>query len=162
MKVKIVCVGNIKDKFFVDAANEYYKRLNKFVNLSVVEVKEEKLPKNYSQADINNVVAQEGVRINAQLEGYVVLCGVNGKQFTSEDFSKELKKLENSFSTITFVIGGSYGTSPEIYKKANLVLGFGSFTFPHQLFRVMLAEQIYRAYTIINNITYHKWKLWIN
>ncbi len=160
MKVKIVCVGNIKDKFFVDAFSEYQKRLSKFVNFSVVEVKEEKLPKNYSQADINAVIEAEGERITAQLEGYVILCGVNGKSFTSEEFSKELKKLENSFSAITFVIGGSYGVSPSLYKRANLVLGFGSFTFPHQLFRVMLAEQIYRAYTIINHITYHKWLLW--
>lgn len=156
MKIKIVCVGNIKDKFFVDAVNEYYKRLGKFVSLNVVEVKEERLPKNYSQADINNVVLEEGVRLINQLEGYVILCGVNGKSFTSEDFSKELKKLENNYSTITFVVGGSYGVSQDLYKKANLVLGFGSFTFPHQLFRVMLAEQIYRAYTIMNNITYHK------
>ena len=156
MKVKIVCVGNIKDKFFVDAVSEYSKRLTKFVNFSIAEVKEERLPKNYSRADIDKVVKEESKRIENCLEGYVILCGVNAKQFSSEDFAKEIKKLENSFSAITFVIGGSYGVSPELKSKANLVLGFGSFTYPHQLFRVMLTEQIYRAYTIINNITYHK------
>lgn len=156
MRVKIACVGNIKDNFFVDAVMEYSKRISKFVNFSITEVKEEKLPKNYSQADIDKVVKEEGNRLLNCLEGYVILCGVAAKQFTSEEFAKELKKLENSYSTITFVIGGSYGVSPLVREKANMVLGFGSFTYPHQLFRVMLTEQIYRAYTIINNITYHK------
>lgn len=157
MNIRLVCVGNIKDEFFRDAFAEYEKRLSKFVNFKVIEVKEEKLPKNYSLTDImKNVVKQESDREISQLEGYVILCGVGGKEYTSTEFADKLKKLEQIYSTITFVIGGSYGVSQQLYDRADTVLGFGKFTFPHQLFRVMLAEQIYRAYTIINNITYHK------
>lgn len=156
MNIKIVCVGNIKDDFFKEAVKEYEKRLSKFVNLKIIEVKEERLPKNYSLADINNVVEQESNREISLLEGYVILCGVGGKEFTSPQFADKLKKLEQSFSSITFVVGGSYGVSDLLKSKADMILGFGEFTYPHQLFRVMLVEQIYRAYTIINNITYHK------
>lgn len=156
MNVKIVCVGSIKEKFYCDAVNEYVKRLSRFVNLKIIELKEEKLPKNASNAQIENAVKLESLKIMQNLEGYVVLCNIKGKSFTSTEFAKQLKKLENDFSTITFVIGGSCGVSDELVEKANLNLSFSAFTFPHQMFRVILLEQIYRAYTIINNITYHK------
>lgn len=156
MNVKFVCVGSVKEKYFREALDEYYKRLTKFINLKVVEVKEEKLLKKPSPAEIEYVVEQESLRIISQLEGYVILCSPTGKNFSSIDFAKNLKKVESNFSTITFVVGGSYGVSDKMIRRANISLTFGSFTFPHQLFRVMLAEQVYRAYTIINHITYHK------
>lgn len=156
MNVKIVCVGNVKEKYFRDALEEYYKRLSRFVNLKVTEVKEEAIPKKPTEGEILKVTELETNRLLAECEGYVILLSPRGKTFSSPELAKLLKKTEDSFSTITFVVGGSYGVSQKMFEKANLTMSFSDLTFPHQLFRVMLSEQIYRAYTIINNITYHK------
>lgn len=156
MNIKIVCVGNVKESYFREALEEYYKRLSRFVSLKVVEVKEEKISKNPNIAEINNVIEKESERLISQFEGYVILCNPEGRTYKSEDFAKNIKKIEAINSTITFVIGGSYGVSERLKILANINISFGTLTYPHQLFRVMLAEQIYRAYTIINNITYHK------
>ncbi len=154
--INIVCVGQIKEDFYKSAINEYVKRIGRFNKISITEVKEEKLPANFSNADILNVIKTEGIRINENLKGYVVVCDIEGNKLNSVDFAKKLKASEQNFSDITFVIGGSYGVWQEIKNKANLRLSFSDFTLPHQLFRVVLLEQIYRAQTINNNVTYHK------
>ena len=156
INLNVVCVGNVKETSFKEAINEYLKRITKFANIKIVEVKEERISKNPTKAEIENVVEEEGKRILNHMQGFVVVCDGGGKMLTSMELANKLKKVESSFSTITFVIGGSYGLSDLVKSKANLLLSFSAFTFPHQLFRIMLLEQIYRAYTIVNNITYHK------
>lgn len=156
MNIKIVCVGNVKEQYFRDALSEYYKRLGRYVNLKVVEVKEESVPKKPTDGEILKVTETETLRLISECEGYVILLSPKGKKFSSPELAKLLKKTEDSFSTITFVVGGSYGVSQKMFERADLTMSFSDLTFPHQLFRVMLSEQIYRAYTIINNVTYHK------
>lgn len=157
MNIRILCVGSVKESYFREALFEYHKRISKYVNLKFVEVKEEKLPKNPSAAQIQQCVDAESARLIEKCEGYVILCNPEGKTYSSEDFAKNIKRVENISSTITFVIGGSYGVNNSLKNKANINISFGTLTYPHQLFRVVLSEQIYRAYTIINNVTYHKW-----
>ena len=156
MKINILVVGSIKEKFYVDACNEYLKRLSKFHTVSVIEVDEEKLPKNYSNGDILKVKEKEGLRLEKHFKGYVVLLDVSKEMLSSEELSKKIDKLSLSYDTITFIIGGSFGVSDYIKSKVDYSFSFSKMTFPHQLFRVMLLEQIYRATTISHNITYHK------
>ena len=156
MKINIVVVGSIKEKFYVDACNEYLKRLTKFHTVSVIEVEEEKLPKNYSDKDILKVKEKEGLRQEKYFKGYVILLDVSKEMLSSEELAKKIERVSLSYDTITFVIGGSYGVSDYIKSKVDYAISFSKMTFPHQLFRVMLLEQIYRASTITNNITYHK------
>ncbi len=156
MKINIVCVGNIKEKYFLDACDEYLKRLSKFHSITVTEVAEEKLGKNANAGDIDKVKEKESERIEKHLKGHTILLDVKGAKYTSEEFSKKLDNLQNTTSTITFVIGGSYGVSENFKNRCDDRLSFSAFTFPHQLMRVILLEQIYRATTISNNITYHK------
>lgn len=156
LRINIVCVGNIKEKFYSSACSEYVKRLSKYHTVDIIEVEEEKLPKNFSEADIAKVRVKESLRIEKHCKGYVVVLDVFGKELTSEQLASKLKSVASESFTVTFVIGGSYGLSDLMKQKANLLLSFSRFTFPHQLMRVILLEQIYRATTIINNITYHK------
>lgn len=156
MKINIVCVGNIKDKFYTDACNEYLKRLKKFHVVDVIEVPEERIVRNPSEKDIEKVKIEETKRIEKYIKGHLILLDVFGKSYSSESFSEKLEKLQNETSCITFVIGGSYGVSDEMKSKTKDKLSFSSFTFPHQLMRVVLLEQLYRASTISANITYHK------
>ena len=156
MKISIICVGSIKDKFYTEACNEYLKRLQKFHNVEIVEVAEERLNKNPSTKDIEKVKIEETKRIEKYIKGHLILLDVNGKSYTSEAFSERIEKLQNDTSTISFVIGGSFGVSDEMKNKTKDKLSFSSFTFPHQLMRVILLEQLYRASTISANITYHK------
>ena len=156
MKINVVVVGSIKDKFYVDACNEYLKRLSKFHSVSVIEVEEEKLPKNYSDKDILKVKEKEGLRLEKNFKGYVILLDVKKDMLSSEELAVKIEKLAQSYDTITFVVGGSFGVSDYIKSKVDYAISFSKMTFPHQLFRVMLLEQIYRAATITNHITYHK------
>ena len=156
MKINIIAVGNIKEKFLIDACQEYIKRIGRFHQITVNEITEEKLPKNYSLADISKCLVKEGLKLDKLLQGYVVVMDLKGEQLDSVSFSKTIEKVSHNFDTITFVIGGSFGIAEEIKNKANYKLCFSKMTFPHQLFRVMLLEQIYRACTISNNIIYHK------
>lgn len=154
--INVVCVGQIKEKFFSDAMGEYVKRIGRYAKINITEVGEFRLPANFSDSDIKNVIMQEGKKILPNLKGFVIVCDVLGERLDSVAFAKKLKDTEQNFSDITFVVGGSYGISAEVKKKANLTLSFSDFTLPHQLFRVVLTEQIYRALTINNNVTYHK------
>lgn len=156
MKINIVAVGNLKEKYLTEASKEYQKRISRYHNLNIIEVEEEKLPKNYSEADISKALVKEGQRIEKYLSGYVIILDLHGREMDSVQFSKTIENIALSFDTITFVIGGSYGMSADIKAKAKLAIKFSPMTFPHQLFRIMLLEQIYRATAISNNILYHK------
>ena len=156
MKINIVTVGSLKEKYLVDSVKEYVKRISRFYVVNIIELEEEKLPKNYSDADISKCLVRESAKIEKCLQGYVVALDIQGNQLTSEEFAKKLDMASLSHNTITFVIGSSYGLTEDIKSRAHLRLSFSRMTFPHQLFRVMLLEQIYRACTINNNIVYHK------
>lgn len=155
MKYQIVCVGSIKEKYLEDAISEYKKRLSKFGQISILQVEEEKLIQD-RQSEIEKVKVEEGKRILSKLSGYVILCDLQGKMCSSETLSQKLQSIKQNNSTITFVIGGSYGVSEEVKKRADELLCFSPMTFPHQLMRVMVFEQIYRAETIAHHIPYHK------
>ncbi len=156
MNINIVCVGNIKEKFIEQAIQEYKQRISKFANVNIVEVKEEKLTKNYSLKDIEICVEKESEKILNQLKGYSVLLDIDGKMLSSVELAKKMENIFLTNSTINFIIGGSYGVSEKLKNSVDFRLSFSKLTFPHQLFRVNVLEQIYRAFTIINNITYHK------
>ncbi len=151
LKINIVCVGNLKEKFFIDACEEYLKRLARFCVCNVKELKE---CTNFS--NVNQIKEQEGQEILKNLKGCVVLLDVKGKMLSSEEFSKQIQEISLLNSEVTFVIGGSYGVSDAVKQKANYSVSMSKMTFPHRLFRVMLLEQIYRAFTISNGIAYHK------
>lgn len=151
IKINILCVGNLKDKFFIDASAEYLKRLSRFCQCNVKELKE------YTNLEnIEQIKLAEGQEIMNNLKGYTVLLDVKGKEMSSEQFATLIKDISLTSSEITFVIGGSYGVSEQVKQKVNFKLSVSPMTFPHRLFRVMLLEQIYRAFTILNNINYHK------
>lgn len=150
--IKIICVGKIKKKYLKDAIDEYSKRLFKYTNLEIVELDDEGLN--------NEVVAmrKEKERILKQVDSksYIILLDREGRELSSLEFSKKINDITIYNSNITFIIGGSYGVDKEIRDISNEIISFSMLTFPHQIFRVLLLEQIYRAYKIINNETYHK------
>lgn len=156
MKINIIVVGDLKEKYLVEACKEYIKRISRFHSVNMITIEEDKLPKNPSKADISKCLVREGIKIEKMLKGYVVVLDVQGEQIDSVKFSKVIEKAAINNDTVSFVIGGSYGISEHVKDRANLRLSFSKMTFPHQLFRVMLLEQIYRATTISNNILYHK------
>lgn len=156
VKIKIVAVGKVKEKYFLDGINEYAKRLKRFCQFSIVEVAEE----NYDKAQgkmLDVIKEKEAERILPNLNGFVFAMAIEGEKFSSENFAKKIKNLtDDGVGEITFVIGGSYGLSDKVKKKANKLISFSDMTFPHTLFRLMLCEQIYRAYTINEGTAYHK------
>lgn len=156
MKINIICIGNIKEKFYTQACEEYLKRLSRFHNINIIELEEERIDKNPTDADIAKIKVKESLKFDKYLKGYNIILDVQGKQLTSPDLAKELNKITQVSFVVNFIIGGSYGLSDELKSKANMLLSFSKFTFPHQLMRVILLEQLYRATTINNNITYHK------
>ena len=159
LKINIICVGKIKEKFFREAIEEYHKRLNKYCNLNIIELPDEKILNNPNEKEIIQIKNSEGKNILNHLkkETYIICLDLKGKQYTSEEFSKKIENISLNYSSeITFIIGGSHGISEEIISVANELISFSKFTFPHQLFRVILLEQIYRAFKITNNETYHK------
>ena len=156
MKINLVAVGNLKEKYLLEGCKEYLKRISRYHTVNVIEIQEEKLPKNYSIADVSKGLYKEGQKIEKHLQGYIVVMDIKGEQLDSVQFSELIDKTQNSYDTITFVIGGSYGICESIKSRAHKLLSVSKMTFPHQLFREMLLEQIYRACTISNNILYHK------
>ena len=154
LKVNIVAVGKIKEKYFADGIEEYSKRLSRFCTFRIIEVAEE----NYTKATAGDVIVikkREEERILPHLKGKIFAMAIEGKQFSSEDFAKKLTETSLTDSEVTFVIGGSYGLSDEIKKRAELI-SFSKMTFPHTLFRLMLTEQIYRAFMLTSGSAYHK------
>lgn len=159
MNIKIIGVGKVKEKYFKAGIAEYTKRMGRYAKFEIVEVPDEKAPETLSQAEMDAVMAKEGERILAKIKDreYVYALAIKGKERSSEDFAKEINQLATyDHSDITFVIGGSLGLSPAVLKRANTQISFGRFTLPHKLMRLVLAEQIYRAFTIINGLPYHK------
>ena len=159
LNVMIICVGKLKEKFWTDACNEYAKRLKGFCNFSITEVDEEKLPDTPSPAQIQNTLEKEGQRIIAKIpkNAKIISMCIEGKQKSSEKFAKEISDLAlNGASTFAFIIGGSWGLSQNVKNLSVMRLSMSEMTFPHQLARVMLCEQIYRAFQITSNGKYHK------
>ncbi|MCF0128973.1 MAG: 23S rRNA (pseudouridine(1915)-N(3))-methyltransferase RlmH [Pseudobutyrivibrio sp.] len=159
MKISIVCVGKIKEKFFTDAILEYSKRLSKYCNLEIVEVADEKTPDNASLHEEELIKDKEGDRIlkNIGDRDYVIALAIEGKQLSSPEMANMVEKLSvDGISSIAFVIGGSLGLSSKVLSRADYKLSFSRMTFPHQLMRVILLEQIYRSFRIIKNEPYHK------
>ena len=159
LNVNIICVGKIKESFFRDAIDEYSKRLNSYCSLNIIEIKDEKIPNNPSEKENQIIKEKEGNNILSHIkkDSYTICLDLKGKQYTSEEFSQKINNiLTNISSSINFIIGGSLGISQNVLKKANESISFSKMTFPHQLFRVILLEQIYRAFKIMNNETYHK------
>ena len=150
--IKIITVGSIKEKYLKDAIEEYSKRIRRYTNLEIIEVKDEGLV----EKDKALKLEQEKIEKHINNKDYIITLEIEGKECTSEELAKQLDNIFINNSTITFIIGGSYGLSDEIKKQANIHLSFSKMTFPHQLFRVLLLEQIYRAYKINNNENYHK------
>ena len=156
IKVNLVAVGKVKEKYFADGIAEYSKRLSKFCQFNLIEVAEENYNK-VDQALINVIKEKEGERIMPHLKGYVIAMAIEGKTFSSERFAENINNLiSRGTGVITFVIGGSYGLDDKIKKKADMLLSFSEMTFPHTLFRLMLTEQIYRAFSILGGSAYHK------
>ncbi len=159
MKITILCVGKIKEKYFRDAVWEYSKRLGRYCKLEIIEVADEKTPENASVNEENLIRKKEGGRLRKYIkdDSYVIVLVINGRQVSSEDFAKKIDMLGiQGKSHIIFIIGGSIGIDEEIVKSANECISFSHMTFPHQLMRVVLLEQVYRAYRIINGEPYHK------
>ena len=159
MKIKIVTVGKLKEKYLKDGIAEYSKRLSRFANLEMIELADEKTPDRASDSENQKILELEGTRILSKIadRDFVIVLAIEGKTLSSEEFSKQLEQAPiNGFSTLTFVIGGSLGLSPQVKKRANLSISFGRLTLPHQLMRLVLVEQIYRAFTIQQGSPYHK------
>lgn len=158
MNINIICVGKIKEKYFTDALNEYAKRLSRFAKFSIIEVPDEKIPDNASEKEEDMIKEKEGKKILAKLSqgSYIIALCIEGTELSSEELAKKIADIFMTSSNITFIIGGSLGLSDAVKSKAQLKLSFGKMTLPHQLMRVVLAEQIYRSFKINNNETYHK------
>ncbi len=159
MKIKLICVGKLKEKYLSDGMNEYLKRLSAYAQVEVVEVADEKIPDNASLAQEMLIKAKEGRRIldKVKQDDYVILLDVKGQEIDSEQFADRIEDcMINGKSTIDFIIGGSLGHGDEVLSRANLRVSFSQMTFPHQLMRLILVEQIYRAFKIIKHETYHK------
>lgn len=159
MKVKLITVGKLKEKYLKEGVAEYVKRLGRFAKVEQIELVDEKTPDNASQTENQKILSKEAERILAKISDreYVIALAIEGEQFPSEKFSRLLSEVTlKGFSDITFVIGGSLGLSSEVKKRANLLMSFGLLTLPHQLMRLVLVEQIYRAFMIQQGSPYHK------
>jgi 23S rRNA (pseudouridine1915-N3)-methyltransferase len=158
MKITILCVGKLKEKYLKEGIVEYQKRLSRYTKLQIIEVPDEKAPETLSPKQIKQIKDKEGQKILSKLpQSYVISLDLSGKQYTSESFAQTLSTLTTQGNShITFIIGGSLGLSKEVLNNSHLKLSFGSFTYPHQLMRLILLEQIYRTFRINNNEPYHK------
>ena len=156
MTFKIVAVGKIKEGYLRDAVAEYVKRISRFAEVQMVEVAEKTFNGVPNSVETEKIINAEGESILQKAEGYVVALDIGGNELTSVELSERIEKLTQNYSTITFVIGGSYGLSAAVKSRADSRLSFGKITLPHQLCRVVLCEQLYRACTIRHNVPYHK------
>ncbi|AUC25849.1 23S rRNA (pseudouridine(1915)-N(3))-methyltransferase RlmH [Streptococcus uberis] len=159
MKIKIICVGKIKEKYLKDGIAEYQKRLSRFTQFEIIELADEKTPEKASQAENEKIMEKEANRILSKIgnRDYVIALAIEGKQYASEEFSQFITDITiQGFSDITFIIGGSLGLHSKIKQKAHALISFGRLTLPHQLMRLVLTEQIYRAFMIQEGSPYHK------
>ena len=159
MKIKVVTVGKLKEKYLKDGIAEYSKRISRFAKFEMIELADEKTPDRASESENQKILEIEGQRILSKVgdRDFVIVLAIEGKTLSSEEFSKQLEEASiKGFSTLTFIIGGSLGLSSAVKNRANLSVSFGRLTLPHQLMRLVLAEQIYRAFTIQQGSPYHK------
>lgn len=159
MEINIISVGKIKEDYFKKAIDEYEKRLKAYCRVNFIELKDESEGKNLSDKNIDIILDKEGKRILEKIKerSFIIVLDIKGRSIDSVEFSKKINGIMlDGISSIDFIIGGSLGISQEVKDKANYSLSFSKFTFPHKLMKVILMEQIYRAFTIINNKTYHK------
>ncbi|MCM1124076.1 MAG: 23S rRNA (pseudouridine(1915)-N(3))-methyltransferase RlmH [Eubacterium sp.] len=159
MKITVIAVGKIKEKFFKDAIAEYEKRLSRYCKLEIIQVEDEKTPDKAGKALETEIRRKEAERILKYIreDAYVVTLEIQGRMYDSEEFADKIDQLATKgYSHIQFIIGGSLGLHEEICRKADQAVSFSKMTYPHQLMRVILLEQIYRAYRIINGEPYHK------
>lgn len=159
MRISIIAVGKLKEKYLKQGIQEYLKRLGAYANMEMIEVTDEKAPEKMSEAEMEEVKQKEGERILAKVsqDAYVITLEILGEMSTSEKFAKKLDQLAlHGKSKIAFVIGGSLGLSEEVRRRSDYALSFSKMTFPHQLMRLILVEQIYRAYRINRGEPYHK------
>jgi 23S rRNA (pseudouridine1915-N3)-methyltransferase len=155
LNISIVCVGKIKEKYIIEGINEFLKRMQSFAKMRIIELKEDGNDNNR-----NLSIEKEGEEILRTLEkigGYNILLDIQGKNFSSEEMAEEIERLTvNGVSSINFIIGGSYGVSESVRRASQMKLSFSKMTFPHQLMRLILTEQIYRWFSILKNTKYHK------
>jgi 23S rRNA (pseudouridine1915-N3)-methyltransferase len=158
MKIRVIAVGKIKEKYLVEGIKEYSKRISRYCKLELIEVSDEKAPESLSEKDEEIVKNKEGERILNKISNeYVIALAIEGKKVNSVELSEMINKIFSyKSSDITFVIGGSLGLSSDVLNRANAKLSFSDMTFPHQLVRLILLEQVYRSFRIINNEPYHK------
>ncbi|HEV4616814.1 TPA: 23S rRNA (pseudouridine(1915)-N(3))-methyltransferase RlmH [Streptococcus pneumoniae] len=164
MKIKVVTVGKLKEKYLKDGIAEYSKRISRFAKFEMIELSDEKTPDKASESENQKILEIEGQRILSKIADRdfvivlaIIVLAIEGKTFFSEEFSKQLEETSiKGFSTLTFIIGGSLGLSSSVKNRANLSVSFGRLTLPHQLMRLVLVEQIYRAFTIQQGFPYHK------
>lgn len=156
--INIVCVGKIKEAFFRDAISEYSKRLSRFCSLNIVELQDEKIPDKSNEKIELAIKEKEGANILSHIkkDSYVIALDLKGKEYDSVEFAHEIEKISINNSNITFIIGGSLGLSKDVITACDKLICFSKMTFPHQLIRIFLLEQIYRGFKIANNETYHK------
>ncbi|WP_321433629.1 23S rRNA (pseudouridine(1915)-N(3))-methyltransferase RlmH [Trichococcus flocculiformis] len=159
MNIKIITVGKLKEKYLKEGIAEYTKRLGSYCKLQIIEVGDEKAPENLSDKEMEMIKDKEGEKILAKIpeQSYVFAMAIQGKQYDSVEFANEIDKLGTAGkSDIVFIIGGSLGLSQVVLSRANQHISFGKLTYPHQLMRLVLVEQIYRAFRIIHGHAYHK------
>lgn len=158
LNINIICVGKLKENYLKEASLEYSKRLSKYCNLNIIEISDEKLPNKINNSIISEIKEKECNKIlnNIKKDSYTIALDLKGKQYKSEEFSNKIENITvNGFSTINFIIGGTLGLTEELLKKSNELICFSKMTFPHQLIRVFLLEQLFRGFKISNNETYH-------
>lgn len=156
IKINIIAVGKVKENYFENGIKEYEKRLSRYADITIKELKEENIT-SPSQGDILQIINREGDNILKEIKGYVIALAIEGQKLSSEKLSQKINEVATYINgEISFVIGGSYGLSEKVKQKADYLLSVSDMTFPHTLFRLLLTEQIYRAFTIINNTGYHK------
>lgn len=158
LTINVLCIGKIKENFFKDSINEYSKRLSKYCKLNILELPDEKIPDKTNSSIENEIKSKECDNIINHLkkDSYIICLDLKGKEFSSEEFSRNIENISMQASQITFIIGGSLGLTEKILNLSNQKICFSKMTFPHQLIRIFLLEQIYRAFKISNGETYHK------
>lgn len=158
MNISVICVGKLKEDYLKSAISEYSKRLSRFANFEIIEVPDKKIPDNAGEKLEEQILQKEGDMILSKIKNnsYVIAMCVEGKLISSEELADEIRNISMSTSNITFIIGGSLGLCETVKKRADKRISFGKITLPHQLMRVVLSEQIYRAFKINSNESYHK------
>lgn len=158
MNIKIICLGKVKESYLVEGINEYTKRISKYANIEIIELQDEPIPSSPSEKEIQIIKQKECEKISKHIKSTDFVCSLDltGKQLSSEEFAYKIKDITlKGFSTIDFIIGGTVGLEKSLVSNSNFVMSFSKLTFPHQLIRFFLTEQIFRCFKILNNEKYH-------